>query len=470
MADSPAGGGPAPGDLRLTPREVLGKPRQVDPATQDPRGAAGFLDGGSLVTTPTGGPGTATLTSLRGFGISPMPKRRPPAAEDALARVVLDRYLAVRPGETVAIETWSHGLRWARPFLVEARRRGANPTLLVEDENAFFRSLEELGSAALARRPRALAPRGGVHVYLGGPEAFPRLFGLPPSDVERLMVRHDVAWWRAARTSRTRVVRLALGEATPTAAARYGVDVESWQAELLRASLVPPNRLAAEGRRLVHALGRGRRLRVRHPNGTDLTFVRGLQAPSVRTGRPDRAPPGAWGSAPSGLLVVPILRGTADGIWETNRPTYDRFAQPPVARGGRFRFQVGRLVEFSFDQGGTSFAAAYRHAGPGRERPVALTVGLNPAISHAPEALELASGTLGLLLGDPPYRDGRPRSGFSFLATLAGADVDIDARPWLVRGSAPAPRGRRHPTGPGGRRYKLKRSAKATRKARTFPR
>jgi hypothetical protein len=75
---------------------------------------------------------------------------------------------------------------------------------------------------------------------------------------------------------------------------------------------------------------------------------------------------------------------------------------------------------------------------------VALTVGLNPAISHSPEVLEFALGTLGLLLGDSPYRRGGRSTGFSFLSALAGADVDVDGRPWLVAG-LPAARSRRRP-------------------------
>ena len=162
-----------------------------------------------------------------------------------------------------------------------------------------------------------------------------------------------------------------------------------------------------------------------------------------------------------------IRGGTAEGTWETNRPAYDRFAQPPVALGGRFGFRAGRLREFAFDRGGAPFGAAYARAG--RARAVALTVGLNPAITHAPEVQELGEGTLGLLLGDAPYRadGGQPR--FSFLAALSGAEVDADGRAWLVRGRLavrPDSGTRRR----AGARYGPNRSANATRKVRASPR
>jgi leucyl aminopeptidase (aminopeptidase T) len=357
-------------------------------------------------------------------------KRRPPRAEEALARVVLDRHLALRRGESVTIESWSHGLPWARSFVVEARRRGAHAVLVLEDEEAYFRSLEVAGSSALSGTSHRVAGGSDAYVYFGGPEAFHRLLGVPERDLESLVARHDAVRWRMARRSRTRAVRLAIADATPAAAERYGVDATAWQSELLAASLIDPLRLETAGRPLLRDLRSLRTLRIQHPNGTDLRVSLTARAPILDSGRPDRISIAVSKRIPSGLLIVPLRGGTAEGVWETNRPAYDRFARPPVAEGGRFEFRSGRLREFAFDRGGESFAAAYSGARRGRDRAVALTIGLNPAVSNAPEVLELGVGTLGLLLGDAPYRGGGQRSGFSFLAVLAGASVTADGRPW----------------------------------------
>jgi hypothetical protein len=368
-----------------------------------------------------------------------MPRRRPPRAEDALARVVLDRYLAVRRGEAVTIETWSHALNWARALVVETRRRGARPALIVEDEDAFFRSIESVGASSVPGGAGGPVGRGGAHIYLDGPEEFPRLLGLPPDARERLLARHGRAWWRTARRQRVRALRIVVGDATPTAAIRYGVDHGAWQTELLRASLVDPTRLTRSAAGISRALARARRLRIRHPNGTDLLVERSDRAPIVDAGPPDPSAGRVWGRVPSGLLIVPLRAGSVEGSWESNRPAYDRYAQPPVAIGARFSFHAGRLTEFTFDRGGAPFAAAYARAGPRRERPIALTVGLNPAVSHAPELQELGEGTLGLLLGDAPFRSDSGRPGFSFLAALAGGNVEADGRPWLSGGRLAPP-------------------------------
>ena len=358
-----------------------------------------------------------------------MPKRSALRVEDALARAVLKQHLALRRGETVTIETWSHALPWARALVVEARRLGVRPTLIVEDESAFFRSLELLGSAAVSGVSGGRAGASDAHVYFGGPEEFPRLLGLPAIDLERILDRSV-----RPRAPGPRGIRLAIGDVTPTAAARYGVDLGAWQSELLRASLVGPRRLEATGRGFVRRLATAATIRVHHRNGTELTLRLARRAPAVISGRQGNDARAAWERVPSGIAILPIRPGSAEGTWETNRPAYDRFAEPPTVVGGRFHFDAGRLTEFEFDRGGEGFAAAYARAGRGRERPVALTIGLNPEIRRAPEVLELGLGTLGILLGDAPHAGPGPRPGFSFLATLAEADVYVDGVPWLRAG------------------------------------
>jgi leucyl aminopeptidase (aminopeptidase T) len=363
-----------------------------------------------------------------------MPAHRP---EDALARVVLDRCLGIRPGESVTIESWSHALPWARALVLECRRRDAEPTLVVEDEEAFFRTLLLPDVRAVPRAPATLAMNSDAYVYLGGPEHFPRLLGLAPADLETVLGRHDPGWWRAARRVGLRAARLAIADVTDVAAARFGVDAVTWRREVLRASLVDPERLARAAHRLTRRLARARRLRVTHPNGTDLTVELERGRGRVEDGRVDRADRRTgriWTDVPTGLVAVPLDESGTEGSWEANRPVYDRFADPSVALGAQFSFRGGRVSEWSFDRGGEPFAAAYARAGRGREVPGALTFGVNPALSKAPELGEIAAGSVGLLLGDNRAAGGHRRARFAYLTTLTEATVEIDGRPWLSDG------------------------------------
>jgi len=361
--------------------------------------------------------------------------------EDRLARTVLDQCLSVRRGETVTVETWNHTLPWARAFVLEARRRGCEPTLVVEDEEAFFRSLGQSGARSVPSAPAALAEASDAYVYFPGPEEFPRLLGLSAEELDAVVGRHGPSWWRAARRSGLRAARIAIAGVTPTAADRFGVDRDAWEREVLEGSLVSPDRLSRTAGRLARRLHRARQVRLRHPNGTDLTVELHRAVPVVEDGRVDRADRRAgrlWTQIPTGVVAVPLAPGIAEGVWESNREAYDRFSDPPVARGARFAFRRGRLAEYSFDQGGAAFARAYGRGGRGREIPGALTFGVNPAILHAPEMAEVAAGTVGLLLGGNRVLGGRNPARFAYLTTLAGASVELDGEPFLTEGSPAA--------------------------------
>ena len=350
--------------------------------------------------------------------------------------MVLDQCLGVRRGETVTVETWNHTLPWARAFVLEVRRRGGEPTLVVEDEEAFFRSLAQSGSVPSA--PAAFAEASDAYVYFPGPEQFPRLLGLSAVELEAVIGRHGPAWWRAARRAGLRAARIAVAAATPAAAARFGVDRDAWERELVQGSLVSPDRLARSAGRLVRRLHRAHQVHLHHPNGTDLAVELLRAPPVVEDGRVDRADRRAgrlWTQIPTGVVAVPLAPGVAEGVWESNRETYDRFSDPPVTVGARLSFHHGRLAEYSFDQGGAAFARAYARGGRGRESPGALTFGVNPAISHAPEVGEVAAGTVGLLLGGNRSLGGRNPSRFSYLTTLAGASVDLDGEPFFEEGA-----------------------------------
>ncbi len=356
-----------------------------------------------------------------------MPSPRARSAEEALADAVLDRALGLRRGQRLAIVSWDHALPWSRRLVEGAYRRGVIPSLLLHDEATFFAVLSTAGAGAIGGG--GLPPVDAV-VRLEGPADFPRLLGLPAPalDALRTVLRPS----RYPGVGRVRTLRLRVADASPVAAERYGVDLAHWRAELVRGSLVPPRQLAALGRALSRQRRGGRHVRIRHANGTDLTLELAPPPAGVETGVPPRH---GEAELPAGRWRCPVVPGSAEGIFETNRPAYDRFAADPRALLGRFRFGDGRLREFESDRGAQAFAA-FAGTGKGRVRVHALTVGLNPALARAPEILDLAAGTVTLEVRDATPRGRLPR--FVFPASLAGADVEIDGRPWIREGALPA--------------------------------
>ncbi|HTW77365.1 MAG TPA: hypothetical protein VMG14_06335 [Thermoplasmata archaeon] len=374
-----------------------------------------------------------------------MARARAAAPESALARLVLDRLLPLRRGRSLAVVTWDHALPWARAIALGAFRRGLVPTVVVHDEGTFFAALAEVGPGPLRADRRELLPPADGVVRLEGPAEFPRLLGLPRGWIEPLV--RPLGPRRARTGPASRTVRLRIADATPAAADRYGVDLERWRSELLRASLVDPRHLTAAGRALGPRGGRPHRIRIRHANGTDLSLALAREPPILETGVP---PAGGWAEVPSGRWRARVEPGSADGWFETNRASYDRYAEYPVALLGRLEFGDGRLRDFEGDRAAQAFHA-FARSGKGRVRIRSVLVGLNPEADRAPETADLAAGTVTLEVGDPAPRprDRLPR--FALLASLAGAEVELDGRPWILGGALPVARPRR-PTPVGARR------------------
>ena len=177
----------------------------------------------------------------------------------------------------------------------------------------------------------AIAEASDAYVYFPGPEQFPRLLGLSAEELDAVLGRHGAGWWRAARRARLRAARIAVAAATAPAAARFGVDRDAWQRELIQGSLVAPERLARAAAHMVRRLHRARQVRLRHPNGTDLAVELLRARPVVEDGRVERADRRAgrlWTQIPTGVVAVPLVPGVAEGVWESNRETYQPVRRP----------------------------------------------------------------------------------------------------------------------------------------------
>jgi hypothetical protein len=355
--------------------------------------------------------------------------------EVQLARSTLGLYLQVLPREFVTVEAWSSALPWARAFVLEARRLAARPILVVEDEEAFFRALAE--GQPVPAAPAPLAQRRGAHVYLEGPEAFPRLFGLRREELRATWSRHAGSWAAAARTSGLRGARIRATGITPVAATRFQVEVGSWLREVLQASAVPPKRLAATAARLMTRLVHARRMTVVHANGTRLECELRLSGWTEETGRAvpiGHRPDAVWMEIPTGRLTVPVVPRTVEGRWEANRPAFDRFAENPIDTNARFVFRGGVLQEFDFERGGDRFALANPRRLRRSHPAVAVTLGLNPSVVRAPEVGDLALGAVSLQLGRPLEAGATGHGAAAYTSVLQGADVQVDGKSLLSEG------------------------------------
>ncbi len=357
------------------------------------------------------------------------------------ARNVLRQYLRVRPGERVTIECWTSTLDDANAFVLETLRLGARPLLLYQDEATYWTATTEVPAASLARlgeHRRAAVERTDVFVSFLGPSDRERFHALP-FKVRFRLGEYEDALYDAAAKAGARAVQMAIGRVSDASARMYGVDAARWRAELLAATLVDPRLLKRRARRVAGRLARGRELRVSHANGTDLTLRLLGRVPNRSDGTVASTPSrGNWSlvTLPAGVVSVSVDESSAEGVFESNIATSVGLAYGVGEfRVGRWTFERGRLRRFSYREGEELFSEGYSHAGEGRDRPGAISIGLNENIESSPLLEDQALGTVTFQIGRNDYLGGRTRLPWWAWLNLRGADLTVDGRPLLKAGA-----------------------------------
>jgi aminopeptidase len=354
-----------------------------------------------------------------------------------LARNVLAKTLGVRKGENVVIETWSETLPWARPFVAEARRMGANPMLLYEDEPAFWDAVEAGEGRHTGRvggHEWAALDKSAAYVFFFGPSEWPRLSDVSEKQLAGVAA-YNPEWYKRAAKAKVRGARMYLGRTSQMAADRWKLDLDAWREEMLRASLVPPAEMHRLGSRVGERLRKGKEVRVTHENGTDVTFRLGqfpLQLDDALVDASDLKAGNNMATIPGGVVGVALDHTTAQGVAIGNHTTYPDTG--PVS-GARWEFSDGHLTEQSYGNGGEAIEEAYAKAPKkGRDRLSYLSIGLNPEITNLPQMEDQELGAVLLSLGGNAFRSGKNPSPFGAWMVLKGADVAIDGKSLIEDG------------------------------------
>jgi len=362
------------------------------------------------------------------------------ASPPAVARALVGSALAVKRGEHVVIVTWNHTLPWAASCVAEARRVGARPVLILEDEGAFWKSLDLAPSArtwsGLSAPVRAALRHADALVYFPGPADRPRLHALP-NHLQSPFLGAEDEWLRQARANRLRGVRCLLGYASDAQAEHWGVPGAMWRSQLIRGiTEVDYGTMQKSAVRATRLLVRGRELRVTAPNGTDVRVrLRGrtpwvddgaIDAEDVRRGR-------NLSAAPGGSVVVAVDGRSAEGTAVANRPSFLSLGR---VDGGQWEIEGGRLRNYWYTEGGESFEGEFAAAPRGRETLALFALGLNPALAPSvPQAEDQEAGTVTLAIGGNTLYGGRNRCRFLSWITLGEATVAVDGVPLADRGA-----------------------------------
>lgn len=357
----------------------------------------------------------------------------------AMAQLVLTKTLHVKAGESVTIETWESTLDWAKAFVLEARRLGAFPAVLYQDEATYWKSLDLSGPkilGQLGRQEWAMVEKTDAYVSFWGPSDGLREYRLPEETQEE-MTAFDERWYETAGRSGLRLARMFLGRVGPTTARGYGVSEDAWRRELVDATMVDPLPMHKMGLKIAERFRKGRLVEIRHPNGTDLRLRLRNREPRIdsgilpiRTGGRKGTGPDGQGfqdiSMPAGVVMVTVDEESGDGRFVANTPS-DSLDGPLV--GGEWVLREGRLTSYSYRTGGEVFERRYRKAGAQLGTPALISVGLNPKIHDAPLMRDQRLGTVTFAIGGNRYLGGQTDGhGFHPYLHLTDAELRVDGK------------------------------------------
>lgn len=361
------------------------------------------------------------------------------AIPSAVARALLGGALRVKRGEHVAVLSWTHTLPWATACVAEARRLGARAFLVLEDEAAFWRSLDVAPAPArwsgLSAPVVAAIARSDAVVYFPGPADRPRLRALPPHQLAPFLGADD-AWLGRTRRSGVRAVRCLLGYASDAQADRWSVPAAMWRSQLIRGITdADYSALARAAQRAARLLSTGRSLRLTAANGTDLSLRLRGRTPWIDDGAvdaDDRRHGRTLATSPAGSVAVAVEEGSSEGVVVGNRPS---FLSSGRVAGAQWEVERGRLRNYWYTEGADTFEAEFANAPRGRDTIALFALGLNPALAPGvPQAEDEEAGTVTLAIGGNTLYGGRNRCRYLSWITVGEATVTVDGHPLADRG------------------------------------
>lgn len=208
----------------------------------------------------------------------------------------------------------------------------------------------------------------------------------------------------------------------------------------MAASLIDPTTLAKYGGRFAGPLEKGRRLRITHPNGTDL--VLGLKhrkaiVDDARIDANDLRSENNVCSLPGGNLLLALDESVAEGTLIANRPS--RFDRIHTTHGGRWEFRDGKLADYKFEEGQEHFLKGFQKAPKGKEKPGILEIGLNPAVQDSPNWEDEELGVVTVYIGGNARYGGATKIPYLSYLMVRGATLEVDGKT-LLRGGVPVPK------------------------------
>lgn len=339
-----------------------------------------------------------------------------------LAQRIVNESLNLKPGESVTIETWNGGLDFARQLVREARKVGALPLTILEDDEAYLWSLQDSPKEYLGKMGKheySLLSSTDAYVFIPGPYIGIYTPAIP-KDLGSAGTAYNSSWYEAAEKAGIRGVRLTFGYVGDDLAKVLGKKREDIIARQLKASLVNFEEIRKTGEPIMQCLSDDSGAKIETDAGTLSFRLKGdLGIEDGVASVEDVASRNNISYILPGMIWKEIDSDSANGAVSIS-PSVTRVG---LVSGGVLEFQRGRLASWKGkDRESQKKLDELLSDLPDEKRKLSMiTLGLNAAIPYGYAQDRFVSGAVSL-------------SGFGFTAVSAKPSLAVGPNTIIAKG------------------------------------
>ena len=344
----------------------------------------------------------------------------PGPAITEVANKLLTESLKVKKGQTITVETWNTGLPLAKEIVKQARRIGAIPMMVFEDENTFVDGVKHT--------PRDVLGSMGKHEYgmLASSDAYVFIPGPPLGAYYGRISRADYAnatayngsWYDAAKKAKLRGVRISYGYVGKDLSGYLGMKTDQVVAGQVKGILADFKPIGRKGRQIGSKLKDGSTVTISTGAGELKMKLKGET--TVEDGVVDE------NDVAIGENVAYLPPGMSTKEVDTSSATGSVALSPSLTRLGivgplTLEFKRGRLVSWSGKDPKGVLDVLVKPLKEEARTLSYLTVGLNPKLAYGLAVDRFVQGSIGI-------------SGFGFVGIVRKGSLKVDGTPVVTNG------------------------------------
>jgi leucyl aminopeptidase (aminopeptidase T) len=342
------------------------------------------------------------------------------ALYDKVAKKILSETLHMNKGETLTIETWNNGVPFAQRLVVEARKLGVIPLMVLEDESAYMEGVkvtpkDVLGS--MGKHEYGMLAGSDGYVFIPGPPigAFsPHLSRQELAD----STKYNLSWYEAAEKARLRGARLPYGYIGKEYARLYGKKPEEFVRHMLKAALVDLTLISKTGRAIGQELQDGSEVDLQTTGGRLAFTLKGDL--DIEDGVVDDADVAAGSNMtymPPGYVSKQVDPTSAKGVVTVSRS----MTRLGLLEDARLEFEGGKLVGWKSKGSPRVLTGLVEAVQTDKRILSSFTVGINPMMKYEYGHDRIVSGSIGL-------------SGFGFNGVIRRGSLAVSGKSLVQKG------------------------------------